>query len=227
MSIPARHCFLAMVAALTLHGSPWAAPAAAIAPEAAALSAAARSTYTHIVSTRDHGQAPFAILDKPRARLWLYDRDGQALGDTPVLLGFARGDESAPGIGDRAIEAVRPHERTTPAGRFKAEHGLNARGEQVLWIDYDAAVSMHRAIRGHATERRPQRMASPTPADNRISYGCVNVPADFFDRLLLPVSKVHAPVIYVLPETRPWSSIFQVKATAGSTAGTPAAVSGR
>ena len=39
-----------------------------------------------------------------------------------------------------------PEERTTPAGRFVAERGQNLRGEDVVWIDYDAAVLMHRVI---------------------------------------------------------------------------------
>ena len=47
------------------------------------------------------------------------------------------------------------------------------------------------------------------PADNRISYGCINVPARFFDRTLLPlVRSVRPPVVYLLPETRPVATLF-------------------
>ena len=82
---------------------------------------------------------------------------------------------------------------------------------------YDAAVSMHRAIVGLPHERRAQRLASPTPSDNRISYGCINVPATFFDRTLLPLSKRRLPVVYVLPETRPWPTIFGAAARPSGT----------
>ena len=40
-----------------------------------------------------------------------------------------------------------PHaeERTTPAGRFVASLDRDVHGQEVLWVDYDAAISMHRA----------------------------------------------------------------------------------
>jgi hypothetical protein len=172
------------------------------------MTAAVRLTHDHVQRSGDNARAPFVIIDKQRAHLWLFDADGRAAGDTPILLGWARGDHTVPGIGERAIADVLPHERTTPAGRFVAERGRNARGEAVLWVDYDAAVSMHRAIAGTARERRAQRLASATPVDNRISYGCINVPAAFFDGTLLPLAQRQVPVVYVLPETRAWSSIF-------------------
>lgn len=55
-----------------------------------------------------------------------------------------------------------------------------------MWIDYEAAVSLHRVIVGKPAERRHARLASPTPLDNRISYGCINVPASFHDRIVAP-----------------------------------------
>jgi hypothetical protein len=186
---------------------------AVIAPCAAAqsaqpLSVAAREARAHVLRSADNANAPFVIIDKRAARLWLFDAQGQARGDTPILLGSARGDHTVPGIGERPIAEVLPHERTTPAGRFVAERGRNARGEMVLWVDYDAAVSMHREIPGQPHERRAERMASTTPKDNRISYGCINVPARFFDSTLLPLSQQQVPVVYVLPDTRAWSTIF-------------------
>jgi len=85
-----------------------------------------------------------------------------------VLLGLARGDDSVPGIGERKIAEILPFERTTPAGRFVGERGRNASGEDIVWVDYDAAVSMHRVRATNPKERRLERLASPTPADNRI-----------------------------------------------------------
>ena len=58
------------------------------------------------------------------------------MGATAVLIGAARGDDTVAGIGSRPIAAVAPHERTTPAGRFTAEPGHNASGEDVVWFDY-------------------------------------------------------------------------------------------
>ena len=160
------------------------------------------------VASQDNEGEPFVVLDKKRAQLWLFDGRGQALGSTPVLLGSARGDASVPGIGERALKDIKPHERTTPAGRFFAEAGRNAQGEDIFWVDYDAAVSMHRVRALVPAERRLQRLASPSPADNRTSYGCINVPVAFYDGQLHPTLLGRKGVVYILPETMPMRRLF-------------------
>jgi hypothetical protein len=72
----------------------------------------------------------------------------------------------------------------------------------VVWVDYDAAVSMHRIRPTVAAERRLERMASPTVADNRISFGCINLPVRFYEDVLFPAVKRHGAIVYVLPETK-------------------------
>lgn len=162
-----------------------------------------------VLQTGDNENAPFIIIDKRRARLWLFGAAGQPLGQTPVLLGLAQGDVSVPGIGEREMKDIRTHERTTPAGRFPAEAGRNAAGEDIFWIDYDAAVSMHRVRASNPAERRLQRLATHTAADNRISYGCINVPASFYDRRIQPAFSSQRGVVYVLPETLPAQTLFK------------------
>jgi hypothetical protein len=111
---------------------PAAAPGSAANPTSAATSAATSAMRQWVLKTGDNGRAPFIIIDKRQARLFLFSASGLALGDTPVLLGLARGDASVPGIGERAMKDIRPHERTTPAGRFIAEAGRNADGEDIF-----------------------------------------------------------------------------------------------
>ena len=156
----------------------------------------------------DHQGMPFAVIDKKAAMLHVFDAAGSPLGSSPVLLGLAVGDDSVPGIGTRKLADIRPAERTTPAGRFVTEPGRNLQGEDIVWIDYDAAVSMHRVRASNKADRRLERLATPTAADNRISYGCVNVPAAFYDALVKPVFGVRPAVIYVLPETRPVGTLL-------------------
>ena len=156
----------------------------------------------------DHGGLPFIVIDKRQAHLWLFDADGSLRGHTPVLLGSARGDDSVPGIGERPMSQIQAHERTTPAGRFVIEAGRNLSGEDIFWIDYDAAVSLHRVRAVNPQERRLERLASPTPADNRISYGCINVPVAFFEELVNPLLSSQRGVAYLLPETVPLDSLF-------------------
>jgi hypothetical protein len=169
----------------------------------------ARRLADWIERTGDNGQRPFYVVDKRNARLHVFDANARLVATSPVLLGLARGDESVPGIGERKMSEIRPHERTTPAGRFIGERGRNHTGETIVWVDYDAAVSMHRVRANDKRERRLERLASATIADNRISYGCINVPAAFYDAHVWPVfAQRRTAMVYVLPETRALESVF-------------------
>lgn len=161
-----------------------------------------------VVDSADNGTQHFVILDKRNARVYVFDPSGKLTGASPVLLGFAAGDDTVPGIGEKAIADVKPQERTTPAGRFMAARGRNALQEDVVWVDYDAAVSMHRVRATNPKERRLERLATPTSADNRISYGCINMPVQFFEDVVWPLFKSQPGVVYVLPEVRPLTQVF-------------------
>jgi len=178
-----------------------------------------------VVRSGDNQGAPFIILDKLDARVFVFDASGRLLASAPALLGIARGDHTVPGIGDKKLSEIKPEERTTPAGRFVAEFGhSSSRGEDVVWVDYDAAVSMHRVVTTNPKERRLQRLATPTAKDNRISYGCVNLPKAFYETWVGPTVAQTRTIIYVLPETRPAQQVFPfVQASRTNTAGTGAA----
>jgi hypothetical protein len=169
-----------------------------------------------VVATGDHAGGPFMVVDKRQARVWVYDRRGRPLGHSPVLLGSAKGDDSVPGIGERPMNQIRPHERTTPAGRFHVEPGVNAKGEDIFWVDYDVAVSMHRVRAHNVQERRLERLATPTPDDNRISYGCINVPVAFYEGHIRPLFAAGTGWVYVLPETRPVETMFNTVGARGT-----------
>jgi hypothetical protein len=160
------------------------------------------------VVTGDNEAGPFAVVDKQRARVFIFRADGTLLASSPVLLGLAHGDASVPGIGDRKMSEIRPEERTTPAGRFASEPGRNVEGEDIVWVDYDAAVSMHRVRPTVKAERRLERLATPTAADNRITYGCINVPAAFYDKYVKPALGKRHGIVYVLPEQTASRSVF-------------------
>ena len=161
-----------------------------------------------IVNSGDNRGMPFVIVDKTDAKVFVFDAEGRLRGAAPALVGLARGDDSVPGIGDRKLSDIRPEERTTPAGRFVASLGYNFHGKDVLWVDYDGAVSLHRVVSAKASERRLERLATPTPLDNRISYGCINVPAKFYNTVVSPTFAKTRGIVYVLPETRSNKEIF-------------------
>jgi hypothetical protein len=165
------------------------------------------------VREADNGSSAFAIVDKRRARVYVFAPSGRLLGTSPVLLGYAAGDTTVAGIGSKSIEEIKPQERTTPAGRFISAPGRNADGKEVVWVDYDAAVSMHRVINSNPKERRLERLATKTAADNRISWGCINVPVKFFEETVLPNLGRSRAVVYVLPEKQPLTAFFPAAAT--------------
>lgn len=169
---------------------------------------AARHVADWVADSNDHAGTDFIVVDKPAAKVYVFDAQARLRAATPVLLGSARGDDSVPDIGTRPITDVQPHERTTPAGRFVAERGRNASGEDVVWVDYDAAVSMHRVRSTVPAERRLERLATPTIADNRISYGCINVPVAFYEANVRPIFQARRAIVYVLPETKSVQQVF-------------------
>ena len=173
-----------------------------------ALTDDARWVLERVARAQDNRGQPFMIIDKRQAHVWVFDPAAKLKGDAPVLLGSARGDHTAPGIGELPLAKIKPSDRTTPAGRFQAEVGSNLRGEAVVWVDYDAGVSMHPVLTTERSERREQRLATPTPADNRVSYGCINVPKAFHETVVLGTIKRGNSVVYVLPESQPLRSVF-------------------
>lgn len=168
----------------------------------------ARQVADWVIDAGDNRNLPFVIVDKREAKVFVFHADGRLRGAAPALLGLALGDDSVPGIGERKLADIRPEERTTPAGRFVAALDRNLQGQKILWVDYEGAVSLHPVITSKLEERRAQRLATPSPLDNRISYGCINVPVDFFKRVVTAAFTGTNGIVYVLPETRSAQQFF-------------------
>lgn len=160
-----------------------------------------------VAVSRDNAGLPFIVIDKAEARVFLFDHQARLQGAVPALLGLGLGDDTVPGIGQRKLATITPAERTTPAGRFVASLGHDFE-QDILWIDYESGLSLHRVISGHPNERRHQRLASPTPLDNRISYGCINVPVSFYDDLVIPAFTATVGIVYILPESGEVGAVF-------------------
>ena len=161
-----------------------------------------------VADSRDNGSLPFVIIDKPDAKVFVFDKNGRLLGAAWALVGLGRGDDSVPGIGTMPLTAITPEMRTTPAGRFVAALGHDLGKLDVLWVDYSTAISLHRVINTKLAERRLERIVSPVPAEHRISYGCINVPAKFFDSVVDPAFTSTKGVVYILPEAKSMGAVF-------------------
>ena len=173
------------------------------------VSAQARHLANWVVGSADNQNMPFMVIDKVFAKVMIFDGKGQLLGSAPALLGLAKGDDSSPGIGQRKLSSIRSEEKTTPAGRFVASLDRDLHGKEMLWVDYDTAISMHPIVKGTLAEKRSQRLGSARPDDRRISYGCINVPLKFFESLVGPTFTGTSGIVYILPETRTNQEVFR------------------
>ncbi|WMJ69418.1 hypothetical protein [Stenotrophomonas sp. 24(2023)] len=160
-----------------------------------------------VVASKDSQGYPFAIMDKAAAQILVFGGDGKLRGAAPALFGSATGDHSAPGVAGLALRAIPGRDRTTPAGRFVGGYGPSIDAGRVLWVDYDSAVSLHPTPPGPPAEKRAERLATPTPDDNRVTHGCINVTPEFYEAV------VHATferggVFYILPDKDSLASTF-------------------
>lgn len=168
----------------------------------------ARFVADWVADSGDNGGVGFIIVDKLGATAYVFGARAHLRASAPVLIGAALGDALVPGTGSLPWADVRPQDRITPAGRFVAERGHDETGEDVIWIDYDAGIAMHRVFTAVPQEHRLERLATKSVTDKRISYGCINVPAAFYDAYIQPVFARHPAVVYVLPDTLPVRQVF-------------------
>ena len=178
-------------------------------------SADARRVLRWIAASGDNLELPFVIVDKAHARVLAFDRDGGFKGSAPALIGLGQGDKSPSGTGERRLADIPPADRITPAGRFIASLGNDLGKADILWVDYENAISLHRLVAGKPEERRARRLSSESVGDNRISYGCINVPAKFFDGVIKPLFKRTNGMVYILPEATPLTEVFDVSEPTG------------
>lgn len=156
----------------------------------------------------DHVGRPFAVVDKQTARLFVYTADGRLARASPALTGQTRGDHALPGTGSKPLSQITVEERTTPSGRFASEPGRNLDDEDIVWLDYDAGLAIHRLRSGRAEAARKRSLASATPDDNRATLGCVVVPVAFYEQVVQPLLGRQRGVVYVLPETQPLAAFL-------------------
>jgi len=152
-----------------------------------------------VVAAKDSHGYPFAVMDKATAQILVFGGDGRLRGAAPGLFGSAVGDHSAPGVAGLALREIPGRDRTTPAGRFVGGFGPSIDAGRVLWVDYDSAVSIHPTATGVPAERRVERLASPSPDDNRITHGCINVSPEFYEQVVRPTFE-RGGVFYILPD---------------------------
>ena len=86
--------------------------------------------------------------------------------------------------------------RPAPVSGWKRSSGLGDEGERV------GAPEQVRVA-----ERRAERLATPTPEDNRITHGCINVSPAFYEQVVRPTFE-RGGVFYILPDKASISEVF-------------------
>ncbi|MCF7750797.1 hypothetical protein KQ945_08565 [Bacillus subtilis subsp. subtilis] len=170
-----------------------------------------------VVAAKDSQGYPFAIMDKAAAQILVFGGDGKLRGAAPALFGSAVGDHSAPGVAGLALREIPGRDRTTPAGRFIGGYGPSIDAGRVLWVDYESAVSIHPTPPGTPAEKRAERLASPTPDDNRVTHGCINVSSEFYERVVRSTFE-RGGVFYILPDKASLAETFPAFAKSRATA---------
>ena len=211
-----KHCTLALALLLACNA---AAAAEAKAPDALpSASAELRHVADWVAGSRDNGGLPYLLIDKANARAFAFDATGKLQGSAPVLLGMARGDRLLVS-NDVAVDDIPEDERITPAGRYLSRLALDSHGKELLVIDYAASISLHPVVTNKPEERRVERLNTATAQDNRISHGCINVPAAFYTTVVSPAFARTKGVVYILPESGPASTMFSMNSNVGAGSG--------
>ena len=77
---------------------------------------------------------------------------------------------------------------------------LDSAGDNVVWLDYAAAVEPRSVEIIDPLERRLERIATSYASEKRVSNGCVNVPVAFFDAVATPAVGHARGILYASPE---------------------------
>jgi hypothetical protein len=120
------------------------------------------------------------------------------------------------GVGDKALvsqdapmSAMTPDKRITPAGRYLSRLVMDPHTKHpVLLIDGQNLITLHIVAKGTPAQRRAERLASLGSDDNRISFGCINVPPQFFEAIVDPDFRPAKGIVYILPEKTTAAQLF-------------------
>jgi hypothetical protein len=174
-------------------------------------SATAATVADWVTGTNDAKGKPNILIDKASATAYVFDPAGKLLGATPVLMGQnSKADVLPVSALSKTVEQTTLAEKVTPAGRFEGKIEPDAEyGSRFTFLNLvNSVLAMHRTYLATASERRQQRLDTPTAADNYISYGCINVDKGFYDKFIAPNFK-NGGVMYITPMTQSLETTFQ------------------
>ena len=168
----------------------------------AQMSPLAQQTYEAMAPVAMKTGKWFMVADKPNGMLHIFKEDGSHALSDPTLYGKDTGDVLA------AVSSLEGGAKTTPAGKFtlKARASTYAGGQELILVeskDYTGYIAIHAADTSTPSENRLGRLDTPTAADNRVSYGCINTKHDTFVNEIAPnIANLDGGMIFVLPDAQ-------------------------
>lgn len=143
----------------------------------------------------------YIMVDKPTATMFVIDKNNKLAGTLPVLVGQTKGE--APNMSDPNSD--RAEHATTPAGKYHIGEGeldedlLKQYKGRIYSIYGSHNLAVHMAYPGEYAKRMAA-LNSPKQGNNRnLSWGCINVTPDSFDKLIKPYFMENM-TLYVLPD---------------------------
>lgn len=159
----------------------------------------------------------YGIVDKKSCKLKIYDKNGKVVQELTVGVGKKIGDQ----LGTYYMERVQKTKdawkaeqgRYTTPGEFTMDELTKATPDYTSKKDGKPKVMMlkgdNRGIRSgnqaihmvpNSHQDRNAKLDSPTTADNRMSYGCVNLKESDYDILAQYIGE--GDKVYILPEEK-------------------------
>ena len=176
-----------------------------------------------VAASKDNAGLPFIVVDKANARVYAFTPYAQLKATAPILLGAGVGDKVLVSP-DAPMSAIPPQKRITPAGRYVSKLAIDPHGKKtILSIDPQNLISLHIVAKGTPAQRRAERLASVVTDDNRVSFGCINVPPAFFTTVVDPDFRPAKGIVYILPETSTAAQLFGFQPPAPPAPAMPAA----
>lgn len=163
--------------------------------QVANLSQPANVVNSWIRQSHDNNGQRYVIADKAAGTIHIMDAAGNELASAPALYGKRTGDGMSLG--------------ETPAGVFMLHNQSAPRSyggdlQQFATAPNGDIYAVHRVLTNN-NQNRQGRLDSPTAADNRVSLGCINIPADIYNQYL---NKGFQGKLYVLPDQKKLGEVF-------------------
>lgn len=165
--------------------------------QVAEMSPVASTVNSWVTQTKDSAGQRYIIADKASGQIHIMDAKGSVLATAPALYGAKTGDGMSVG--------------ETPAGVFTLwqEAAPESYGGDVQGFATDAkgdVYAIHRVLTNNPKQNRLGRLASKTADDNRVSLGCINIPADTYNQYLASGFKGK---LYIIPDQRELADVFK------------------